>query len=397
MNKNIASELIISRTIVYMLNAVLITEIVRVLLLFLNVSRLIGMQLTEVIRNVGYTISFFIAFKCFIKNVRISNIVLIIFFLIEMLISFLLVPSDTSYLLTTIEILFFRCIAIFILCQKVDNLSLLINEFKPYILIASIYAGFRFFGIASSQTNYMVFSYALLFPTIASIYFFFIGRRFYGLIAIFLLMVILVKGARGALLCVVFSFLTGVSFLYVKHSLKNLFVILSVLCCTLVFCSNFEIIMSFLVNVFPDSRSLFLFSNLNLTDNIGSRRVIYDASLSLLNTYLLTGTGVFMDRFYLSLLLGNDAHPHNILLQILLQYGILLGSIIILSLALFIIRGIYYANKKSHFSAMFLVLLTTSVFVHLFVSGSYIIDVPFWMLLGLLNSPISKIKNRKLQ
>ena len=78
--------------------------------------------------------------------------------------------------------------------------------------------------------------------------------------------------------------------------------------------------------------------------------------------------------------MGNG-YTHNILLEIIGNFGIIIGSILIILLIFLIVRSLLSKEKK--YTNLIIIWLSLGFF-HLMVSGSYLTDIKFWILLGLL-------------
>lgn len=77
------------------------------------------------------------------------------------------------------------------------------------------------------------------------------------------------------------------------------------------------------------------------------------------------GFGIAGDRT-----LGNIAFAHNIILEIIVSYGYIVGSIVIISMILTFIRGVYLSNNPS--SQILVLVLVCTGFFPLMVSGTYL-------------------------
>lgn len=91
------------------------------------------------------------------------------------------------------------------------------------------------------------------------------------------------------------------------------------------------------------------------------------------------GHGVFSDR-----LLNNISYPHNMILEIIYQYGYSLGSLILLGIFGLIVKT-YRIVKHSEekFYIFCWVAFVSTVLGKMMFSSSYLIDRPFWFFFGL--------------
>lgn len=111
-------------------------------------------------------------------------------------------------------------------------------------------------------------------------------------------------------------------------------------------------------------------------------------TLSELSTYMienggLFGYGMFGDRYYI----GNYfkwGYPHNIINEILIEFGYLGGSILILLLSYMVYRlTLSLINQRTPAMLKILILVNIACSAKLFVSDSFWYNINFWMLIAL--------------
>lgn len=124
-------------------------------------------------------------------------------------------------------------------------------------------------------------------------------------------------------------------------------------------------------------------------DFSNGRYLIFKKTLSAINSHPFIGNGIFFDRSF-------TTYPHNIILEILLDYGYLVGGIIIFLIFIMIVLKIiivkkYMKNKKE----LFFILMFSFISIgKLFLSSSYIVDPYFYFALGMFCS-CCNIKEKK--
>ena len=95
------------------------------------------------------------------------------------------------------------------------------------------------------------------------------------------------------------------------------------------------------------------------------------------------GHGIFSDR-----VLTGGEYPHNIVLEILYQFGYLYGFSLLLILLVFLVQSHSAAKKSGNsFLAFSWLVLLCTICVKLMVSASYLTDRTFWMFLSLAIIP----------
>lgn len=107
-----------------------------------------------------------------------------------------------------------------------------------------------------------------------------------------------------------------------------------------------------------------------------SRDYIYEKARLEISKMGLGQYGIFGDRQFF-----NDIWPHNIIYEILLQFGWIFGLISIASLLILFMSNL--RNKETMLVTLFFL---TAIMGRYFISGSYLVEGRFWlMLFGLLS------------
>ena len=159
----------------------------------------------------------------------------------------------------------------------------------------------------------------------------------------------------------------------------------------------------FLLNIISDilgalgmeSRTLEMLNSSELTST-SSRDDIYEMSIYFIQR--TTGvTGLFADRVMLRNYSAWMAYPHNLVLELMIDFGIAIGGLIsAYILGLFAIR-LYKGNLEKK---LIIGVVGTAILSRLMVSSSFMIEGPFYLMLGLfLNAKddvISKKSNNRL-
>lgn len=137
------------------------------------------------------------------------------------------------------------------------------------------------------------------------------------------------------------------------------------------------------VSGFERAISFFDFSTMSLDFENGSsdRGPIYEYALAKIAERPMTGYGI-----YGYLYIGLAPYPHNIILEILLQYGIVLGLPLLVMLVVLELR----LFRRDNFLQL---CISFYVFVMLMFSGSYTANSYFWFLLAFALSDMLEVKN----
>ncbi|NLA75571.1 MAG: hypothetical protein GX846_08915 [Deltaproteobacteria bacterium] len=254
-------------------------------------------------------------------------------------------------------------------------------------LLGSILAGLVLMDLADIGSYSMPLSYYMLLPAIVSIDALIEKISLKDLlISLVSISVIVLFGSRGALLCILV-------FIFIKIIQKSL----NSLKTGIVFLiSGIGLIMSwplirngikqfdmFLMARDIHSRTikLFLRDGLYLT----GRDRIYSQIFEATRAKPFLGIGLAADR---RILKGSSAYAHNIFLELLMNYGFVLGLLVSFLLVLLLVRALFSRNsdKKN-----MLAIWTGIGFIHLQISSSYLIDLKFWIFLGLLIEANQKV------
>lgn len=169
---------------------------------------------------------------------------------------------------------------------------------------------------------------------------------------------ILVFGSRGALVAGVIYILYDL----VKKNKRNLIYITIASFFVLSIAISFS---DYLESLGISSRTLNLIIGGGLSAAEG-RDDIYPKALSLIRDNWFTGLGIYGDRVNM-----DGEYCHNIVLEILLDFGIIMGSLLILTFFIILIN-LYRKLDRPHKNILFKYFIV--LFFPLFASGSYLTD-----------------------
>ena len=195
----------------------------------------------------------------------------------------------------------------------------------------------------------------------------------------------LFTGSRSALIAV-FIFIILVEIVSVKNIrglLKKQVLVVSFTALVIIFNKIFLGSVYKIINIvdITTSRNLRLFLSNNFFES-NSRDSIYKLAIELIRKMDLRFYGLFGDRYILNLYMNDVVYVHNIYLELILAFGLILGSIISLYLTLSIVVKII---KKTNIDyKIILIYFTCLIFIRLLVSGSFIIEGNFYLLVGVL-------------
>ncbi len=192
------------------------------------------------------------------------------------------------------------------------------------------------------------------------------------------IIMILIRGSRGPVL-VIGVFLI-IKFLFSQYNTTKkilyLFSLLLIVSLAIIYKEN---ILELMINILEKfniySRSLVYFLS-NNTESLQERQLISNIIIKKIIDFNPLGYGVFSDRVFLQ---GIGPYTHNFVLEILLDFGWIIGSLVLYTIGLLI----FNAFKNKNWSNL-VVIFVSYVFVELMFTNSYLVLSYFWIMLGIL-------------
>ena len=252
----------------------------------------------------------------------------------------------------------------------------------PFAAAAILLNTAVFLSAGRETLSYMEVSYSLL-PFLAVLYSYSRSaeKRRHKIVSFLLFAAgtveILAFGARGPILfLLIFLFLYEMLRTDATRSKKALLAVVGVsLISVLAIFGNSIIARLSETELFADS---YILQNLSGGDFLQhrSRTLITQRCLSRIGSMGLEVSGLFGDRAYCG-----SVYPHNIVYELLMSLGWVLGTAAILLLLGLILPPLFKKDRR-----MIAVFLITTLFLRFFVSGSYLIEGKFWIFLFALLS-----------
>lgn len=382
--------------IAYLMFFQLIISNVRLLLLQLGISM-------GILNAIAFGGAYFFGIACIIRSLnKRTGLLLIILLTIALLLSYI-TNSNASLalfyddgtgqiLLSNIFTFMFLYFPVFLLLSSSEiELTYLLNKMGRLAFINTLLFILIFllnFFRPGYRLEFMNFAYSALF-TIFFCFYLYKKTETKKYLVCFILgaAFILLGGSRGALFAVllfVFLFLllgTG------EKSLKHIAFIILISLVVLVVFLNFNAIISSLAGYLEshgyNSRVLRLISGeeggfFHYEDRANIQAPIIE---HLSDRFF--GYGLFGDRYFC----GYNGYAHNWLLEVLIDFGWLVGSIFIFAIVFSIIRTGVYAVKSKNFDLMFLWISTICLtFVKYMFSSSFLHSNEMMFVLGILLS-----------
>ena len=229
--------------------------------------------------------------------------------------------------------------------------------------------------------DYMLYGFSLMLPAYIGIYLsrVFLGKRHFIIFEIISIAYILIYSNRSVLLSVIFLWILTNSLYYAKKrsTLKNSIIFTAFMLLIVFFSKGLQFIVyiTSLLNI--NSYSLHQYNLYLQTGNVeelfSGRIFIWDNALILIKNSNLFGYGIGYFEYYLGY------YTHNVFLDFLLNYGLIVASIIMLILLYMLLR--MYRLKSYHLGIT--ILFLAMWFPKLFLSSHYMQDIYFWLFAGI--------------
>lgn len=374
------------------INTVMLVDIVRLM---------IGNSLVvTAFRNILYIVCFaYMLYHAFTrKHVTLPALVFVVY-LFLILLSLLAYAELNDVILNSSRIFISRCLPGLYFAYYLRDYDQLYESIKKYYIPLLLYC----YLFATHSVNevifgtYMTFSYNVLILTMLAIINCFEKFSIVSLIiAITALVSIIAFGARGPLLCILISSLIYGKYKMSNISIKKQFAALSgIVMIGIVVINAKDRILEYLISINPSSRTLRLLNNAELFDTSG-RDTIYDYIVGKINENFIIPHGLYADRKILADQFGTvdySNYPHQFVLEIIYQFGGIIGIIILVALFVKVLQSIRCLSviKNNMLAAWYCAFLTG--FTCLFVSSSYLVNERAWLYFGIV---FSVIKMRRL-
>jgi O-antigen ligase len=344
----------------------------------------------------------FLAFKTIINRITWDSIALVFFFIISYLISICFFGTGledwlnvgTGILLSVSCYIVAKSITDFAKLKSYLNITALLIGVSSFLLL--------FFLNAVEEGSYSQYYGYITLPAAAiSTSVLFEKFRFTHLLNLILcLSVILFSGSRGPFVC--FVLFVVIKFLLISGiSLRKriiIIIVVSTLILSILF--FFQDILYFFSNI-GENKGL----SLRLITSMADKTLVIDEgrdslwkfSIQLLMDNPFFGVGIYNDRILLANLMGESvsaaggSYPHNIFLEVLLHFGLIIGSIMIISLIWIIYKAIL-KNMNRDSKDVILIFFAFGL-SPLFFSESYLQCGGFFLFLGLC---VNVVRNERI-
>ena len=359
--------------------------------------------LTDYISQVGFVLVFvLLIIDLLVERRKITpTFILVIASLFMFLITYRNFASFQGYIEQTYITFFTNAVLIFYIATNIKNYENFFEKMKPIIVFSLVYAvvvytSSKLLGVYAD----MNIAYAILPATLASLVIAYREKRnlyylYFGLFSILLF----ILGNRGTILILII-FILSYTMMHkgtfdIKTIAKPLILLGVLLLFTFIVVSNLNMIENFRLFAILSDKSFFQ-DNIRLklwTDGI---RFAIENPLSI-NGALSDRLFYFMKYaythdvgFYIDETMISGLYAHNLLIELIINLGIVIGGILSIYLIYNILKVLWIHRNRVEF-----ILFIVSIgFIQLMYSSSYITSIWFWFMLGAI---YSILKNESLK
>ena len=340
-----------------------------------------------------YVIAVLGALQYLISKIRLLDIIVYLFIVIAYIINQDVFPRTAEYLqLNMVEILFISIPAYFVGLGMVkrEYINILFKWSK--ISLIAIVLHFMVFGLQSDTTGSLAEDMSLAYRLIPhlcliAVYTFNEHKKSNWLYLIVGCFILLACGTRGAVLC--FAVMCFACYLMSGFTRNKLIITTIGLTLLLFLYFNFSsfimLIANFLQQFGLSTRIADALLLGNFTNDNG-RFEIAEFMFQLVKDNNWKGFGIAGDRGWIPWM----AYSHNIAIELIVSYGLLVGIILFIVILFIIARSFSIADFKQ--KCFIIAMIFGGGFFKLFLSSSYLLEFQFFMLLGY---SVNIIRNRR--
>lgn len=341
-------------------------------------------------------IIFIYVFPIVIKRNKIRTIVVYLVTIFIFLLHYTIFPENRQYMRELIFPIFFMGLPGFLYATCIKNILIFkqIMQKAGYIVyICGVILGILIIRKKVSIDTYsMTLSYYMLLPMIMFLDNLIDKFSFKNLIfAITSILITISIGSRGAILCIfIFGILkilrNNIKINYKKVMLYFIGIIIGMI--GGIFFKQIVYSLYVLLGKFGvNSRTLLLLSMSEI--HLSGRDDIYMKVVGEIIKNPFQGIGLAGDRRIIG-----GGYAHNFFIELLADFGLIIGVILSIFITMIILKSLLVKeNIKYNLTIIWLNL----GFIHLMVSSSYLIDIKFWIFLGITINVVTTSNNIKIK
>lgn len=342
-------------------------------------KRLLPVSLFYVVILISVIISakyLYIGIKLIFKYKCIQFLCIEFIFVFLYLMSFILgtmeISTLTSYLFWTLG----ACIPLSTALYMIKDKKVFYNIFIKNSFIMLILFSFVILIRDDNIVYIMSFSYLVLVVLLFHINEFLTEKNNkYIPIIIYEILLIVLYGSRGPLLCLIVYIAL---MLFIKQ--KNYFLRASYILLIFLIIVYYDEIGKVIINTLDfygyNNRTLtLLFGDIT---HLSGRDVIIKQAINMIINKPIIGWGIANEISYIGV------YPHNIIVELILDFGIPLGSILVLIIGIMTIKTIINIRNHDNINADLGLIFMCCGLVNLLISGTYLKNIEFFLFIALL-------------
>lgn len=327
---------------------------------------------------------------------------LFVLLLLGTLLAYLLYPDIRSALLASSYnpldsqalMLFLYCVPAMFISSKVHRWEDIFNIVSRLsmalipIAIFSYWVQIRTLGVL--EINYMSISTFLVLPICAVCSYGYINKKWYPFIfAIVGIIFIFVCGSRGALVCSLVGFIFSI-FRYFRKSNIVYKILMAIVIISAIFYFGQSFIRSAGYAVesgLGRGRTLMKLEEGSFFESDGREEINQVINAGIRDNPF--GYGLFGDRHIMVKGGLPPSYCHNIIKEFICDYGIVVGTFLLI----YLIYMMYKTTKrtKDRYAIEIMVMVICSGVLTLLTSGTYLTDIMFWSMVGIMINPYVKL------
>lgn len=339
------------------------------------------------------TIICMIVYACFIifalgpvaRRISAVNVLFVLICILIYFLHLLIYPDNEKLLLEFFPTFILTVLPLYLLGYSIRNYKTLLYYFeKSSHYMVFIAFSYYLILITSGQELHednMSFAYYLLPFAIISFYSVMNSFSFMAFLrAVLSFITLVLTGTRGPLMCLAVSVVLYI-FFYQTNKAKKFFWIAALIAFAIFIFSNtfisfLEKTNDFLLNRNIDNRIINKFLEEDLFNDSGRDSITQILRNAVWEKPFL-GYGIMGDRVLA------DTYAHNIVYELMIDFGVVMGIGLFAVVSAAVIRNVLSTGFSNEYRAFFVLLISCS-FIKLFVSGSYIQEPNFFLLLGVM-------------
>ena len=381
---------------IMLLYETMIVDIVRCISMIVAIPTLA--DVVTPFRNILYVIVLLLILWSNRKNY--DRIVIITFlFLLGLVFTFLISPNVKTIFFEIVLFLFARALPGILFIMECDDWRGFANQLIKTTWLPIIYSCLTLINNATLKVNAyydydMSFSYNLLLPCIVAFYAAYaLKRRKYYFVVLFFVVLVLAYGARGTVISIAVGIFFSTLLFHETGKNRAVYKLTLLLLCFILLFAFSDSIISTLYNIFPSSRTLHSLIYMNFFQ-LSNRDKYYSTAIEILKSSPLQMRGFAGDCVALADTWGQipdlGTHAHNMFLEIFLDCGMIIGTIVVFAIIYGTIKTYFIAYKNIELAIPYVFFVVSSL-PFLMVSSSLMRALQAWLLIA----TVKKLVNQK--